>query len=120
MRFGERVRELRKLRGLTQQQLADRLAVSLSYVSKVENQRLNVGEYPSESFVHKLADVLGADENELLVLTERVPPAIRRRVIERPEAFGRLAELDDEHLDRVLAGVSPQTRNRGTETGADL
>ncbi len=51
MRFGNRVRELRLLRGLTQRMLAERLAVSMSYVSKVENERLNAGNFPSESFV---------------------------------------------------------------------
>ena len=35
--FGERVRELRAGYGLTQQQVADRTTVSVSYISKVEN-----------------------------------------------------------------------------------
>ena len=58
MRFGDRVRELRRLQGLTQQRLAERLGVSLSYVSKVETSRLNAGEYPSEGFVVRLAEAL--------------------------------------------------------------
>ena len=60
------------------------------------------GEYPSEKFIHKLADALDCDEDELLLLTDRVPPAIQMRVLERPEAFRRIAELDDRSLDRLL------------------
>ncbi|OYW17980.1 MAG: transcriptional regulator [Planctomycetales bacterium 12-60-4] len=105
MRFGDRVRELRKLRGLTQQKLAERLSVSLSYVSKVENERLNAGDYPSESFVHKLAEALDTDEDELLLLTDRVPEAILRRIQQRPEAFRQLAGLDDRTLDKVMQTI---------------
>ena len=102
MRFGDRVRELRKLRGLTQQKLAERLSVSLSYVSKVENERLNVGDYPSESFVHKLAEALDADKDELLILTDRVPVVIQKRIQERPEVFRELAAMSDGELDALI------------------
>lgn len=37
--FGERLRTLRKARGLTTQQLADKVAVSQSYISRFENNR---------------------------------------------------------------------------------
>ncbi|WP_390620704.1 helix-turn-helix domain-containing protein [Gimesia algae] len=33
---------------MTQQKLSELLGVSLSYISKVENKRLNGGDYPSE------------------------------------------------------------------------
>lgn len=110
MRFGVRVRQLRIHRNLTQQKLADLLGVSLSYVNKVENERLTAGNYPSEAFVHKLADALEANEDELLLLSDRVPAAIRQRVKERPDAFSRLATLDDKHLDLALvhAGLGPE------------
>lgn len=102
MQFGERVRELRREQGLTQQKLAERLDVSLSYISKVENERLNAGDYPSETFVLRLAKALDADEDELLLLTDRVPAAIRKRIRENPEAFRRIAELTDNDLKRLL------------------
>lgn len=109
MRFGERVRQLRFQRNLTQQKLADSLGVSLSYVNKVENGRLNAGDYPSEAFVHKLADALEADEDELLMLTDRVPESVRKRIRQRPEAFRKFAMLDDRTMDSVLkrAGEKP-------------
>ena len=102
MRFGERVKELRLQRKLTQQKVAEKIGVTVGYISKVEKERLQFGDYPSEKFIHKLADALQCDEDELLLLTDRVPPAIQMRVLERPEAFQRIAELDDRTLDRLL------------------
>ena len=102
MRFGERVKELRLQRKLTQQKVAKKNGVTVGYISKVEKERLQFGDYPSEKFIHKLADALQCDEDELLLLTDRVPPAIQMRVLERPEAFWRIAELDDRTLDRLL------------------
>ena len=77
MRFGEPIRELGHESGLTQQELASRLGVSVVYISKVEYKKLYSGHHPSEEFIHKLADAVQADRNKRLVLTERVPDAIR-------------------------------------------
>lgn len=103
-RFVKRVRQLRKANGLTQQQLAERLHVSLSYISKVETERLNAGDYPSEAFVMKLAHALEADEDELLLMTDRVPAAIRKRIQERPEVFKKLVRMSDKQLDDFVGG----------------
>jgi transcriptional regulator with XRE-family HTH domain len=108
MRFGQRVRDLRKSRNLTQRELAARLGVSFTYISKVENEKLHFGDFPSEKFIHKLADTLDADEDELLLLADKVPETIRRRVRERPAAFCRLATLDDKSLNRVIATLDAE------------
>lgn len=105
MSFGKRVRELREQRGLTQREVAWRLDVSLSYVNKVENGKLHSGDYPSEKFIHKLAGELDADEEELLLLADKMPEQIRKRIRERPEAFRQLAEMTDDELDSLMKGV---------------
>ena len=101
MRFGDRVRVLRVRCGLTQQQVANRVDVSVSYISKVENGKLHFGDYPSEKFIHKLAEQLNADEDELLLLADKVPTSIRKRIRQRPELFRKLAALDKQTLDRL-------------------
>ena len=106
MLFGKRVRELREQRALTQKELARRLDLSISYVNKVENGKLHSGDYPSEKFIHKLAGELDADEDELLLLADKVPEGIRRRIRERPEAFRELADLSDQQLNNVLRNIS--------------
>jgi len=102
MEFGKRVRQLRKEMQMTLREVADRVGVGFTYLSKIENDKLEEGHKASEQLIHRLAVELGGDEDELLLLAEKVPEPIRRRVIERPEAFRILAELRDEDLDAVL------------------
>jgi transcriptional regulator with XRE-family HTH domain len=102
MTFGERVRELRKGKNLTLRELAAKLKVNFTYLSKIENQKLSFGEYPSEDLIRKLAKVLGAEEDELLLLAQKIPEDIKKRVIERPDAFRKFAALDDKAIDKLL------------------
>ena len=45
---------------------------------------------------------LDADEDELLLLAEKIPEPIRKRVLQRPDAFRMFAACDDETLDRLI------------------
>lgn len=112
--FGERVRQLRRAKEWSLRDLAERVGVGFTYLSRVENERLNFGDYPSDVLIHRLADALEADEEELLVLAKRVPERIRKRVLQRPDVFGALAECDDKTLDKVLGqiGVKTDCKNR--------
>lgn len=101
-RFGERVRELRKAKNLGQRALAEMIGVSHTYVSKIENEKLDFSDYPSEKRIRRIAEVLDANVDELLTLAKKIPDDIRQRVIERPDAFRKIAQLDDETLNRLL------------------
>ena len=103
MGFGNRLRAMRTAKGLSQRALGERVGVSFTYISKVENGKLDFGDYPSEDLIRRLAAALDADEEELLLLAEKIPEAIRRRLFERPDAFRLIARLDDKRLDRVRA-----------------
>jgi transcriptional regulator with XRE-family HTH domain len=105
MTFGERVRELRKGKELSLRALAAKVGVGFTYLSRVETGRMTYGDYPSEGLIRKLAEALDADENELLVLAEKIPEKIKKRVLQRPEAFSKLADLDDRKLDEVLKSL---------------
>lgn len=105
MLFGERVRELRKAKRLTLRQLAPLVGVGFTYLSRVETGKQTYGEYPSEALIRRLAVALDGDEEELLLLAEKIPERIRRRFFEQPEAFRELAQVDDATLNRVLAMI---------------
>jgi transcriptional regulator with XRE-family HTH domain len=105
-RFGQRVRQLRRQKGLSLRDLAPLVGVGFTYLSKVETGRLDFGSYPSEALIHKLAAALDADEDELMLLAEKIPRKIKTMVLQRPEAFSRLADLDGRKLDAVLRSVS--------------
>ncbi|MBL8818726.1 MAG: helix-turn-helix transcriptional regulator [Planctomyces sp.] len=112
MKFGEKIREFRKSRNLTQKELGDLVGVGFAYVSKVENERLDFGDYPSEELIRKLAAALSADEDELMLLAKKIPEHIRQRVFERPDAFRKFADLGDADLDRVLEELEERRRKR--------
>lgn len=102
MKFGDRIRDLRKSKNLSQRALGDMVEVSFTYISKVENEKLDFGDYPSEDLIRKLAKALDTDVDELFLLAKKIPEQIRQRVIERPDAFRKIANLDDETLNKLL------------------
>ncbi len=105
MTFGERIRLLRQNKGMTLRDLAPLVGVGFTYLCKVVNGKLDFGDYPSDALIHRLAAALEVDEEELTVLAERVPERIRKRVLQRPDVFGALAECDDKTLDKVLGTI---------------
>lgn len=105
MRFGERVRALRKAKGWRLRDLAERVNVGHTHLSRVENEHLNYGEYPTDDLIHRIALALEIDEDELRVLAKRVPESVKRRAIERPDAFLAFAACDDTLLDKLLSQI---------------
>jgi len=105
MKFGNRVRELRHAKGWSLRETAEHIGVGYAYLSRVENKRLLSGDYPSDALIHRLAESLDGDEEELLFLAGRIPERIRKRILKRPEVFGLLAELDDKTLDDIVASI---------------
>lgn len=102
MKFGERIRGLRRERKLDQRALAKTVGVSFTYISKIENEKLDFGDFPSEDLIRSLASALQADTDELLLLARKIPLRIRERVLQRPDVFRRLADLDDAALDSLM------------------
>ena len=112
MKFGEKIRELRKSQNLTQKELGDLVGVPFAYISKVENERLDFGDYPSEALIGKLAAALGTDEDELMLLAKKIPENIRQRVLERPDAFRKFADLTDTDIDQLLEQIEKKRQQR--------
>ena len=66
MDFPERLRSLRRQAGISQRDMADRVGINFTYLSRIENRR---SDPPSEavlrSIARELAEVLEEDEVEL-------------------------------------------------------
>ena len=108
MQFGEKIRDLRLAKNLTLRDLAAKIGVDFTYVSKIENHKLSFGDFPSEDLIRKIAKALGADADELLILADKIPKQIRKRVKERPDAFRKIAQLDDETLNKILKDLGEE------------
>ncbi len=91
MTFGERLRELRNHKGLTQEQLADRVGVSFTYVSKLETGALPP---PREKTIVALATALDGELDELFALAGKIPHELLRKV--DAQTMRMLRSLDDE------------------------
>jgi transcriptional regulator with XRE-family HTH domain len=68
--FGTVLREKRRTAGLSQRQLAERVGVDFSYISKLENGRLPA---PAAETVGRLAEVLGCPVEDLLAAAKKMP-----------------------------------------------
>lgn len=95
MDFGERLRELRKHRGLSQRDLAGLVGIDFTYLSKIEVGRMDP---PSEAVIRKLAQSLGADADELINLAGKVPKELKAVLGENPQAVELLRVLSERRL----------------------
>lgn len=91
MTFGEKLRSLRLKSNFTQRELAERLDVSFTYLSKLENDRMN--HPPSEDFIERLAIELQANTDELLILARRVPTDVAETIINNPDSIELLRSM---------------------------
>ena len=78
MNFGEKIRQLRKDKNLTLRELANKLDINFTYLSKIENMTEEDGKptIPSRETIIKLAHELSADSEELLLLAQKIPSTI--------------------------------------------
>lgn len=124
--LGERIARLRAARGLTQQELADRIAVSRVAISHLEMGL----QIPSERTVALLASVFDCEPRDLVADT-RYPAAKAERlpsVVARYTAIDRellLLERDLAWLDRLVGvpqgnGLTHETLHRWLERLAQL
>lgn len=81
--------------------------------NRIRRARFYFDQYPSEGLIRRLAAALEADEDELLILTRKIPRAIRERVFERREAFTSWLD-DDAMLDQVMVSTNNSALLRDT------
>jgi transcriptional regulator with XRE-family HTH domain len=98
MLIGERLRELRKARGLTQEQLAEELGTNPHYISSIERGGRGLGP----DLLARYCKFFGIKEEELSQLVRKkeagYPPLIKMVIDE-------LLELPDYEQARILADL---------------
>ena len=105
--FGESLRQLRKDRRITQRELASKIGVDFSYISKIETGAL---EPPAEEIIIKISKVLEVDEESMIMLAKKIPTSYREIIVEDElaELFLRRVSkmsLDDrEKVRKVILG----------------
>jgi len=99
--MGQRLARLRKERGITQQEMAERLGVSQPIVSDYERAALRLhGE-----LIVKLTEILGVSADEILGVAPppRTTAAVKnRRILRRLQQLDRLPTRDQQAVLRTL------------------
>lgn len=107
--FGNELKRIRKERKVTQRDLAERVKVDFSYISKMENGRLK--HTPSIKIINKIAQELNADAEELILLAEKVPETIKQTIVNddlAAEFLRKFPSMTDEQrkkLEDIIDGV---------------
>ncbi len=112
MSFGERLRALRLERRLNQKELASAAGIDVTYLSKLENGRL---EPPAEDTIRRLARVLEVEPTELLLLAHKVPSDLKPIITATPMVprFLRAARnLTDEEWEALIESVEARGREK--------
>lgn len=118
MEFPERLRFLRKEAQLSQRELAGRIGVDFTYLSKIENGRVDP---PSQTVLKnvakELAAVLGQDEtdlaDELVILAGKVPSDLAETIGRDPRAVRFLRSIENDvrsqqEWQRLIQGRSQE------------
>jgi len=110
--FGQRLARIRKERGFTQTELADRVGIIQVLISDYERDRIRM----HAEMIVRFAKILGICSDELLGLKQgkngSSTPKVSRRVLRRVEQIDKLAANDQRALlrtiDAFLQGVHAQ------------
>jgi transcriptional regulator with XRE-family HTH domain len=115
--IGDRIKEIREERRLTQDQLAEKSGVSKGFLSDIENSKRN----PSSEYVLKIANALGASLDYLL-RGEEQPAGVRNEPVVIPQALAKAAEqlnlsyAETVELLEAHRSVIARRSNRQTKT----
>ena len=102
MRLGERIREFRCARGLSQEQLAELADISRDAVSRIER----ADREPRLETLIALSQALGVSLGELLSIDEGPPEQFDANELRILRVMRHLCSVDGRTADRVVAAVA--------------
>jgi len=92
--FGELIKQARKKQGYSQRELAEKLGIDFTYLSKLENDRVEYA--PKEELIIAMAKYLNLEQNELVFLAGRIPQKdeelIKQHYQKMPMLFRKMRE----------------------------
>jgi transcriptional regulator with XRE-family HTH domain len=112
--IGQRIRQLRESRGMTQSQLQARSRVSRSYLSRIEGGQMT----PSLGTLEKLSEALGTGLNRFFISESNGEAMVEDSFIQELRPF--LRQLDWEQWQSILkrlAAISDHVSNGNGQVG---
>ncbi|WP_079909470.1 helix-turn-helix domain-containing protein [Paenibacillus sp. 32352] len=80
--FGERLRQLRKQNRITQRELAERVGIDFTYISKIESGTMDP---PAEDKIIKMAHILHVEADELILAANKVPSSFQKVITQNKD-----------------------------------
>ncbi len=110
--FGRTLREARRSAVMSQRELAGRVGLDFSYISKVENGRLPP---PAADTIVRICEALGVSPDRLLAATGKMPTEVKRMLGGSPSALRFMREAYQMALtdDEWTAMVGQMKKLRG-------
>jgi len=81
MKFGNLLKQLRQNKGLGIKTLAPELKITYTYLSKLENNKVN----PSEKAIKRIANYFNYNTDELLLSANKIPEDIKKILQNNPK-----------------------------------
>jgi transcriptional regulator with XRE-family HTH domain len=103
--FGEHLKRTRIAKKISQRELATRVGVDFTYLSKIENNRMAP---PSEDTIKKIANVLDENADDLILLANKIPSDYREILKSSdhvPLLFRKIGNLTPEKQTRALKAI---------------
>ena len=91
--FGSFLRRLRRSKQVTQRELAVKIGINFTYLSKVENDTPGFRSL-SEEKLRKIAEILEADADEVITRSGKIPTDVRRILV---DDFSLIKEIRSQH-----------------------
>lgn len=119
--LGQTLRQCRQTAGVTQRALAQSVGVDVSYISKLENDRMPP---PAADTIVRMARALKASPDGLLTMSGKIPTTVSQMLGSKPAAlrfFREAADLaiTDREWER-LTQLLIQLREGGTQTAGGV
>ena len=113
MTFGKFIRTTREKRfkadrSYSVRQVAQRIGVEPSYLSKIERDQVAP---PSEATIGRLAEELGEDADLLLAMAGKVSSDLRNIILQRPQLFAELLRQLRDVPDHAIESVAREIRD---------
>jgi transcriptional regulator with XRE-family HTH domain len=109
--FGEILRNLRKQRKVTQRQLADRVGIDFTYISKIESGTMDP---PAEDKIIRIAEVLETEPEELILAANKIPKSFQKLITESKEVplfLRRASELSPDQWRKIKEIIEEDGEN---------
>lgn len=113
--FGIRLRELRKLNKVTQRQLAEKVGIDFTYISKIESGTMDP---PAEDKIIRIAEVLNTDAEELILTAKKVPATFHKLITENSDVpmflrkASQLSPSQWKQIKQIIDGDAGKKENR--------